>query len=112
MVAVAVPPVAGLVVGVGVGRMVGVGWDVGVLVTVGVGVGVGVPVAPPAGAVAVEAGDGVGVQATAGSTLFTFLGWPGPVHGWLGSTPSGSFHRREFAVRAPPPRLLPGLAVP
>jgi len=106
-VAVAVPPVAGLAVGVEVGRLLSVGWGVGVPVALALAVGVGVAVPPPAGAVVVAAGDGVGVQATAGSTLVTFGFCAGPVISWVGLTPIGSFHRFEFAVVLPRPWLAP-----
>jgi hypothetical protein len=112
-VASAGPPVAALAVGVGVGRPLSVGWGVvGVLVGLPVtdGVGVGVPL--PAGAGVDAAGVGVGVQATAGRTLVTLLFRVGPVSCWVALTPSGSFHRVEFAVLPPLPRLLAGPAVP
>jgi len=106
-----VPPVAALAVGVAVGRLVSVGCGVaGVPVALLLAVGAGVAVVPPAGAVVVDegVGVGVGVQATTGSTLFTFGFRAGPVICWVAVTPSGSFHRLEFAVFPPPPTLVPG----
>jgi hypothetical protein len=114
VVAVAVPPVeAALAVAVGDGRVVSVGWAVGVADAVPLTVGVGVGVPPPAGAVVLAAGEGVGVQATAGSLVDIFGLCAGPVMiFWVGLTPSGSFHRLEFAAVPPLRPLAPGPAVP
>jgi hypothetical protein len=115
VVAVAVLPVAGLDVGVGVGCPVTVGWGVaGVPVAVPLAVGVGVAVAPPVGGVVLAVGDGVGVQATTGSTgaaIFTRGFRCGLVNGAV-LIPSGSVHRLDFAVVPPLLRLEPGLAEP
>ena len=110
MVAVAVPPVAGLDVGVGVGAVtVGDGVGMPVSVPVADGVAVGVAVVPGA-AVAVVLGAGVGVQATTGRAFTPFC-WACAPGGRLGDTPSGSFHRLEFAVVPPLPRPELGLDV-
>ena len=105
------PPVAGLAVGVDVGRLVSVGWgDPGVSVAVPLADGVGVAVPVPDGAVALAIGEGV--QATTGSTLFTFGFRDGPVTTWVPLTPIGSFHRLEFAVVPPLPCPAPEVAGP
>ena len=61
------------------------GWGVaGVLVGLPVGLGVGDGDAAPVGTVTIALGDGVGVQASAGSRVFTLLCSPGPVGVGLG----------------------------
>ncbi|HEX3389720.1 MAG TPA: hypothetical protein VHT94_11840, partial [Streptosporangiaceae bacterium] len=113
VVAAAVPPVAGLVVAVGVGCAVTVGEGVAdgpVAVPLGDGIAVGVAVAPPDGAVVAAAGDGVGVQATTGSAFFG-RGFCAALPAGAVLTPSGSFHRLEFAVVPPRPSPELGLDV-